>query len=106
MYFINSLVQIAAIRLPWSRQTHKYTQGISLAFYCNSFVFKRFAWQLGLSSERERSGLKGSLSTYTPTENQSIVRGAGLVGMGVREGERREKELRLFQGSTRITEIL
>lgn len=52
---------------------------------------------------RERSGLKGSLSTYTPTENQSIVRGAGL---GVREGERREKELRLFQGSTRVTEIL
>lgn len=37
---------------------------------------------------RERSGLKGSLSTYTLTENQSIVREGGVGGvMGVREGE-------------------
>lgn len=41
---------------------------------------------------REGSGLKGSLSTYTLTENQSIVWGAGWGGMGVREGKEEQEE--------------
>ena len=37
--------------------------------------------------ERERSGLKGSLSTYTQAEDQTIVRGAGWAAIRVRGGK-------------------
>lgn len=61
--------------------------------------------------ERESSGLKGSLSTYTPTENQSIAwlgqeGGDEELDWGKRSRAEREGASRLFKGSVARIKIL
>lgn len=76
--------------LPRSRHTqihiHMNRQGISLAFTVIALCLRGLRGSQ-VCPARERSGLKGSLSTYTLTENQSIVRAVGWVCRGVREGK-------------------
>lgn len=78
---------------------------------CDGCVFKRSEWQPGLSGKRESSGLKGSLSTYTLTENQSIAwlgREGGDEELDRRKRIRAEGEgaSRLFKGSAERIKIL
>lgn len=59
-----------------------------------------------MSPERERIGLKGSLSTYTLTENQSISKGRRGWDKGL-DGEKRsraegERMSRLLQGPVKL----
>lgn len=71
--------------------THKNRQGISLALTVIALCLRGLhgSW---VCPETERSGLKGSLSTYTLTENQSIV-GGGREG-GLVRGEREERSIK------------
>lgn len=59
---------------------------------------------------REKSGLKGSLSTYTLAENQSINRGCGEgrdegLNKEKRSGAGREKVSRLLWGPAKLSKI-
>lgn len=65
---------------------HVNTPVISLAFTVIGLCLRGLCGRR-VCPVRERSALKGSLSTYALTKSQSIILGVGCVAMGVREGK-------------------